>query len=146
MISVAVVSIALAIIVPILRQSRGITSEEFDVIHQVNKSSCVRLAAHEYGKLEGTAFVLSIDVNCPNPDAELRKFSPLLNKLRRVDIYAAGTQLTNKGIAELHSVQSLCELLVKDTQVSDEAIRDLHQHVPGCKLVHTTRSWYPTNP
>ena len=110
---------------------------------RINTSEWCFVDVHQYGFPEGTAFVLSVHVRCPDPDAELRGLAQHLNDLRRVDIYAAGTHLTDDGLLALHSVATLRDLLVDDTSVSDAGIRLLQRQENNCKVVHTTRNWYP---
>jgi len=101
------------------------------------------VAAHEYGFPEGTSFVVNFSVRCPDPDAELKRLAPHLSKFRRVDIYAAGTEVSDNGLRELHGVTVLNELLVDNTKVTSEGLELLESHLGNCRVVHTIRNWYP---
>ena len=140
---VLAIGLALAITVPLVHRSRPITQTETHAMKRINVSEWCFVDAHQYGFPEGTAFVLSVHVRCPDPDAELRGLAQHLNDLRRVDIYAAGTHLTDHGLLALHSVTTLRELLVDDTDVTVAGIQLLKRQENNCKVVHTSRSWYP---
>ena len=138
------VSVLLAFTIPILQRSRPVTKIEHDALARINESSEGSfMLVHEYGFPEGTAFVLCMMVDCPDPDGELRRIAPHLKDLRRVDIQAAGTLLSDNGLLALHTVTSLNELLVDRTQVTDEGIQSLSRQHNNCNVVHRARNWYP---
>lgn len=134
----------LTVIIPIVWRAREITTLENDILTRVNNLEWCYMEPHKYGIPEGTSFVLIIYPDCPDPDSLLRELAPDLKQLRRVDIYAGSTRLTDRGLGELHLVAPLCELFVDETGVSSLAIQQLKVSVPGCKVVHTTRAWYNT--
>ncbi len=145
LVGLTICAVALAIFAPILRRTRTVTTIEANAVQSINQSEWCLVTIHEYGFPEGTAFVLSIHVQCPQPDSELLRIAPLLAKLRRVDCYAPGTRLTDVGLRELHSVTTLQELLVDDTMVTSRGLQDLKKAVPGCRLVHKNRTWYSSD-
>ena len=140
---VLAIGLALAITVPLVHRSQPITQTETHAMTRINASEWCFVDAHQYGFPEGTAFVLSVHVRCPDPDAEFSGLAQHLNDLRRVDIYATGTHLTDDGLLALHGVATLRELLVDDTNVTDAGIQLLKRQENTCKVVHTSRNWYP---
>ena len=122
-----------------LTRSAPISEAEQKIVDEIlqNNEFCF-LQAHEYGFPEGTSFVLSIHVRCPDTDALLESLCSQLANLRRVDIYAAGTNLTDDGLRSLRRLKCLRELMVDNTKCTPHGIMTLRIASSRVKIVHTT--------
>jgi len=143
LVAVLGLAVVFAVISPVLSRSKPLTSIEREIVDSINsRDKMCYLAVREHGFPHGTFFVLSVHVRCDDPDALIKTIARELDSLRRVDIHAAGTNLTDVGIAELKNVHSLRSLLVDETHVTESAIIDLKKHSRSVRVVHDLSNWH----
>ena len=116
---VFVLALACWLLQALISRNKPLSENELAAIDEIHSGGgCLYLRHVDFGFPTGKVVEVLIPVRCPDTDYELSRWEPQLTRLRRIDIYACGTNITESGIAKARRMKNIRLLVLNKTKGS----------------------------